>query len=146
MKFTNTVTINRPQPEVFAYLADFENVPRWNHAIERTRKITEGPVRVGSRYHQTRTLPRRAEETFEVVTFEPEHTIVVHGDLGPFHGDVAYVLESSGDATVVTNTMDLTASGPLRVVAPLASSRVSNAVAANLDVLRKILEQEGGQG
>ena len=146
MKFTNTVTINRPQPEVFAYLADFENVPRWNYAIERTHKITDGPVRVGSRYHQTRTLPRRAEETFEVVTFEPEHTIVVRGDLGPFHGDVAYVLESSGDATVVTNTMDLTASGPLRVVAPLASSRVSNAVAANLDVLRKILEQEGGQG
>ncbi|HEX6336876.1 MAG TPA: SRPBCC family protein [Jiangellaceae bacterium] len=145
MKFTNTVAINRPQSEVFAYLAAFENIPRWNYAIERTHKITDGPVGVGSRYHQTRTLPRPSEETFEVVAFEPEHRIVVRGDLGPFHGDIAYVLESSGEATVVTNTMDLTASGPLRVVAPLASSRVSNAVAANLDVLRKILEQEGGQ-
>ena len=146
MKFTNTVTINRPHREVFAYLADFENVPFWNHAIERTRKITDGPVGVGSRYHQTRTLPRRAEETFEVVTFEPEHTIVVRGDLGPFHGDIAYVLESSGDATALTNTMDLTASGPLRVVAPLASSRISNAVAANLDMLRQILERAGARG
>jgi uncharacterized membrane protein len=27
VKFTNTVTIDRPRPEVFAYLADFENVP-----------------------------------------------------------------------------------------------------------------------
>lgn len=140
MKFTNTVAINRPQSEVFAYLAAFENIPRWNYAIEQTRKITDGPVGVGSRYHQTRTLPRRSEETFEVVAFEPEHRIVVRGDLGPFHGDVAYVLESAADSTVLTNTMDLTASGPLRVVAPLASSRVSNAVAANLDVLRKILE------
>jgi uncharacterized protein YndB with AHSA1/START domain len=146
VKFTNTVTISRPQPEVFAYLADFENVPRWNYAIERTRKITEGPVGVGSRYHQTRTLPRRAEETFEVVTFEPEHTIVVRGDLGPFHGDNEYVLESAGDATVLTNTMDLTASGPLRVVAPLGSSRISNAVAANLDMLRQILERAGARG
>jgi uncharacterized protein YndB with AHSA1/START domain len=142
VKFTNTVTINRPHREVFAYLADFENVPRWNYAIERTRKITDGPVGVGSRYHQTRTLPRRSEETFEITAFEPDRTIVVRGDLGPFHGDIEYVLESSGDTTVVANTMDLTASGPLRVVAPLASSRVSNAVAANLDVLRKILEQE----
>jgi hypothetical protein len=87
-------------------------------------------------------LPRRSEETFEITAFEPDRTIVVRGDLGPFHGDIEYVLESSGDTTVVANTMDLTASGPLRVVAPLASSRVSNAVAANLDVLRKILEQE----
>jgi uncharacterized protein YndB with AHSA1/START domain len=142
VKFTNTVTINRPHREVFAYLADFENVPRWNYAIERTRKITDGPVGVGSRYHQTRTLPRRSEETFEITAFEPDRTIVVRGDLGPFHGDIEYVIESSGDTTVVANTMDLTASGPLRVVAPLASSRVSNAVAANLDVLRKILEQE----
>jgi hypothetical protein len=41
--------------------------------------------------------------------------------------------------------MDLTASGPLRVVAPLGSSRISNAVAANLDVLRQILERGGGK-
>jgi uncharacterized protein YndB with AHSA1/START domain len=143
VKFSNTVTINCPQREVFAYLADFENVPRWNYAIEQTRKVTGGPVGVGSRYHQTRTLPRRAEETFEVVTFEPEHTIVIRGDLGPFHGDIAYVLESAGDATALTNTMDLTASGPVRVVAPLASSRISDAVAANLDVLRQILERGG---
>jgi uncharacterized protein YndB with AHSA1/START domain len=144
VKFTNTVTINRPRSEVFAYLADFEKVPRWNYAIEQTRKITDGPVGVGSRYHQTRTLPRRADETFEVVTFEPEHTIVVRGDLGPFHGDIAYVLESSGGATTLTNTMFLTASGPLRVVAPLASSRIKAAVAGNLDVLRQILERGSG--
>ncbi|HEX6234493.1 MAG TPA: SRPBCC family protein [Jiangellaceae bacterium] len=144
MKFTNTVTIKRPRSEVFAYLADFEKVPRWNYAIELTRKITDGPVGVGSRFHQTRTLPRRSEETFEVVTFEPEHTIVVRGDLGPFHGDIAYFLESSGGATTLTNTMDLTASGPLRVVAPLASSRIKAAVAGNLDVLRQILERGSG--
>lgn len=146
MKFTNTVTIRCPRSDVFAYLADFEKIPRWNYAIEQTRKITDGPVGVGSRYHQTRTLPRRSQETFEVVGFEPEHTIVIRGDLGPFHGDVSYVLETSGGATVLTNTMDLTASGPLRLVAPIASAGIRNAVAANLDVLRQTLEQGGGRG
>jgi len=32
MEFKNTVTIRRPAEDVFAFLADFENVPRWNHA------------------------------------------------------------------------------------------------------------------
>jgi len=31
--FENTVTIQRPVEDVFAFLADFENVPTWNYAI-----------------------------------------------------------------------------------------------------------------
>jgi hypothetical protein len=38
MHFINTVEIERPIEEVFAYLAHFENVPRWNYAIQETRK------------------------------------------------------------------------------------------------------------
>src|SRR5215472_1479027 len=66
MQFTNTTTIARRPAEVFAYLAHFENVPRWNYAISDTRKTSSGPVGVGSHYRQTRTLPTQSEETFEV--------------------------------------------------------------------------------
>lgn len=143
MKFSNTIQINCPRPAVFAYLADFENIPQWNHAIERTRKITDGPVGVGTRYHQTRTLPRRGEETFEVITFEPQRALAIRGDVGPFHGDLTYVLDSADGVTTLTNTVDLQAAGVLKVVAPLASSRIKTAVAGNLDVLRQILERGG---
>jgi len=57
--FENTVTITRPVEEVFTYLADAENLPQWNYAIEQTRKISPGPVGVGTLYRQTRTLPGR---------------------------------------------------------------------------------------
>ena len=52
MQFANTITIARGLAEVFAYLAHFENVPRWNYAISDTRKTSSGPVGVGSRYQQ----------------------------------------------------------------------------------------------
>ena len=61
MQFANTITIARRPAEVFAYLAHFENVPRWNYAISDTRKTSSGPVGVGSRHRQTRTLPTRSE-------------------------------------------------------------------------------------
>jgi uncharacterized protein YndB with AHSA1/START domain len=61
MRFTNTITIDRPLATVFTYLADFENLPRWNYAIGETRKLTTGPVNVGSRYVQTRTIPVHSE-------------------------------------------------------------------------------------
>jgi hypothetical protein len=97
-------------------------------------------VDVGARYMQTRTVPTRSEETFEVTEFEPDRRLSIRGTLGPFHGDITYLLETAGNATALTNTMNLQPSGPLRLVAPLAASRVKSAVAANLDTLKQILE------
>lgn len=86
MRFTNTITIDRPPAEVFAFLARFENVPLWNEAIRETRKISPGPVGVGSRYVQTRSLPTRREETFEVTEYEPDRSLAIRGTFGPFPG------------------------------------------------------------
>jgi uncharacterized protein YndB with AHSA1/START domain len=141
MRFVNTITIERAPGAVFGYLAEFENVPRWNYAIAETRKVTDGPVGVGARYVQRRTIPSHSEETFEIVEFEPDRTLVIRGQIGPFSGDIAYALDAAGDTTVLTNTCDLHAHGPLAVVAPLAARQVKSAVAANLDVLKQILEQ-----
>ena len=46
--FQNTVTIRRAIDDVFAFLADFENVPAWNYAIVETKKTSPGPVGVGT--------------------------------------------------------------------------------------------------
>jgi uncharacterized protein YndB with AHSA1/START domain len=145
MKFTNTITIRRRPDEVFAFLAHFENVPLWNYAIAETRKITDGPVGVGSRYRQTRTLPTRSHETFAVTEFDPVRALSIGGDLGPFEGEIRYLLELVRNVTVLTNTMTLQPSGALRLVAPLAAPRVKAAVAANLDTLKQILETNGDQ-
>lgn len=141
MKFDNVVTIDRPPAEVFAYLAQFENIPRWNYAIRETRKLTSGLVGVGTRYRQVRTLPSRSEEEFEVVEFEPHRRLAVDGDLALLHGRVTYVLDDSNGATTLTNSMDLRASGPANLVAKLATRKVKTAVAANLGVLKALLER-----
>ena len=71
-------------------------------------------------------------------------TLSIRGSLGPFHGDVTYQLAPAGSGTALTNTVNLQPSGPLRLLAPLAASRVKSAVATNLDALKQILET-GGQ-
>ena len=64
--FENTVMIRRPIADVFAFLADFENIPKWNYAIVETHKVSEGPIGVGTIYRQVRSVPSRSEERFEV--------------------------------------------------------------------------------
>lgn len=141
MKFTNTIAISRRPAEVFAFLADFENVPLWNYAISETRQVGDGLVGVGSQFRQTRTLPSRSEESFEVTEFEPARKLSIRGILGPFHSEVTYLLEPTSGSTVLRNTMNLRPSGPLRLVAPIAASRLKSAVAANLETLKTILER-----
>jgi carbon monoxide dehydrogenase subunit G len=144
--FENTVTIRRPVEEVFTFLADFENVPKWNHAIVETKKVSPGPVGVGTTYRQTRSAPSRSEEAFEVTVFEPTRRLEVQGGLGPFTARVSYLLEPTGSGTRLTNAVDLESSGLLTLVAPLATSRVKHAVAANLDTLKQLLEGSGQPG
>lgn len=138
--FENTLTIRRPPEEVFEYLADFENVPRWNYAIVETRKESDGPVGVGSRYVQRRSIPQPATERFEVTEFEPPRRLGVEGTIGPFPARVRYELTPAPDGTRLTNAVDLELSGPKRLLGAVAVGRVKGAVAENLDVLRQLLE------
>jgi hypothetical protein len=142
--FENALTIHRPVEDVFSFLADFENVPRWNYAIEATRKTSPGPVGVGTTYSQTRSVPRRAEEGFEVTLFEPVSRLAIRGRIGPFQATMSYRLQPADGGTRLTNQVELEpASAPLRLVAPVAVPRVRTAVAANLETLKRILEGGG---
>ena len=139
--FENTVTIQRPTKEVFAFLADFENIPKWNYAIEDTSKTSAGPVAVGTRYRQTRSVPSRNVESFEVTVFEPASRLAIHGQIGPFQATISYELEARAGATRLVNNVELDPSqAMLGLAAPLATPRIKAAVAQNLGELRLILE------
>ena len=142
VRFANTITIDREPAIVFTYLADLENLPRWNYAIQETRKITSGPVSAGSRYRQIRTVPVRSEETLVVTELDPDRRLTIAGTLGASPTRITYVLEPAGNATTLTNIVELTPPRALRLLAPLATRRVSAAVASNLKALKKLLERE----
>ncbi len=140
--FQNTVTITRTAPEVFAFLADFQNIPSWNYAIEQTTRTSPGPVGVGATYRQTRTLPRRSEEDFEVTVFEPPSRLAIQGQFGPFHATTSYLLEPDAGGTRLTNKVELEpSSAMLRLISPLAAPGVKTAVARNLSSLKQLLEE-----
>jgi uncharacterized protein YndB with AHSA1/START domain len=141
LDFTNAVTIERPVHDVFAFVADPENVPKWNYAIVETRKTSEGPVVVGSTYRQLRSLPTRSEETLRVTELVPDRRFTIRGDIGPFAGTLTYEFEDLDGRTRLTNTAHLEGRGVMKLAAPFATGRVRDAVAANLGDLKDLLER-----
>jgi glyoxylase-like metal-dependent hydrolase (beta-lactamase superfamily II) len=100
--------------------ADFENIPTWNYAIEDTSKASAGPVGVGTRYRQTRSIPRRSTEEFEVTVFQPARRLAIHGQIGPFQATISYARDAAVGSTRLVNRVELDPSQPkLRLLAPV---------------------------
>ena len=140
-KFRNTITINRRADEVFAFLADLTNIPKWNYAITSTVQASPGPAGVGTVFRQTRSIPRPGEEIIEITVLEPPERLEVRGQLGPFQATLRYLLTGSGTATQLRNEVELEPRSKLLVpLTPLAVPRVKEAVGQNLGVLKGLLE------
>jgi uncharacterized protein YndB with AHSA1/START domain len=140
MRFTNTITIDRPPASVFAYLADLENLPAWNYALAETRQVSPGPPGVGTRYRQTRTIPVHAEESLEITEFTPNRQLAVQGTLNAFPAHLTYTLQPAGEGSTLVNTVELQAPRPLNLLGPVVAGRIKSAVAANLADLKRLLE------
>src|SRR5829696_8206298 len=133
--------LRRPIADVFAFLPDFENIPKWNYAIVETHKVSEGPIGVGTIYQQVRSVPSRSEEHFEVTAHNPPRQLEIQGQLGPFPSRLSYTLDATPEGTRVTNTVELELRGPGRLLGRVAVPRIRDAVAANLRKLKELLER-----
>lgn len=62
----NRITINKPLNEVYDFIYDFKNIPRWNYYVE---KVTEIPENGSDKkiYHQVR---KNDEQTFVITESE----------------------------------------------------------------------------
>ena len=138
--FTNTVRINRPPAEVYAYLADLEHVPEWNWAITETTKATPGPISVGTRYRQTRSTPRPATEILEITELDTNHHIEIQGTLAQLPARLTYHLTEVEGGTELANTVNLEPHGALQLASPVLGPRIEKAVASNLNDLKTRLE------
>jgi Polyketide cyclase / dehydrase and lipid transport len=53
IEFTPHIDLHRPTHEVFAFVLDFANAPKWNYYVTNVKKQTSGPIRVGTIFHQS---------------------------------------------------------------------------------------------
>jgi hypothetical protein len=136
------VHIERDVDEVYAYLKDLEHTPEWNWAIEETKKVSEGPIEVGTRFHQTRSVPTNSSEELEITALEEGEVIEVAGKLAQFDAQLAYRLEPDAAGTLVENEVHLDAPGALRLVDGVLTGRIRDSVASNLNDLKTRLETE----
>jgi uncharacterized membrane protein len=137
LEFENTIRIDRPVDEVFAFLSDFENIPKWNYYVLEVRQLSESPRGVGPIYHQVR---KTDEQDFRIIEYEPHHTVAVKTlpQSSPTL-EMRFRLYQEGNATRIRDEWKLDMGMPA-ILERLALRRVKSAVAENLAKLKELLE------
>ncbi|NJC98891.1 MAG: hypothetical protein C3F07_01655 [Anaerolineales bacterium] len=137
IEFENTIQIQRPVNEVFAFLSDLENLPKWNYFVLQVKKVSDGPVGVGATYHQVR---KTDEQTLRIVELAPPEKIRVTTISRSYPRlEMELVLQENGAASQVTDRWKLESGRPV-LLEKLAARQVQSAVHENLTKLKELME------
>lgn len=106
MKLSASITIPRPKAEVFAFVSDVNNMPKWVTGVTSARLLS-GEMGRGARF-VCEYLPswRSDRIELEVVSFDPPNAFCTRSSRGPFQFDGCVSLKEAGEGTVVTNTIE----------------------------------------
>jgi uncharacterized membrane protein len=138
LEFENSIRIDRPVDEVFVYLSDFENIPKWNYYVLEASQRTDSPIGVGTTYHQVR---KTDEQDFRITEFEPNHMVAVKTLPQSSPGfERRFTLYEEGNTTRIRDEWKLDTGRPA-ILERLAGGRVKSAVAENLAKLKELLQE-----
>jgi uncharacterized protein YndB with AHSA1/START domain len=141
--FQTSVRIARPIEEVFSYVSDPLNLPRWNSAVEAVQRTSEHEGEVGSTYSMARDLPAgRAENELEIQALERPTEFAIRTTSGPTPFVYRYRLSTESGATVVRLDAEFELEGAAALLGPVAARAVRRGVDDNFAALKGILEAQ----
>jgi uncharacterized protein YndB with AHSA1/START domain len=120
LRSSASVVINRPADEVFAYVADLRNEPKWHVDIASVPADTDSVPVVGTTYPVTfKPFMGKTDGSFTALEVVPGSKIVHQADLAGLRPRITYTVEPAEGGTRFTRAVELSLSGPLVLMRPL---------------------------
>src|SRR5579859_1358569 len=136
----NQVTINRPVSDVFSYLLDGANNPRWRPGVLDIKHDAATPTGLGAVYKQGLKGPGgRIDGDYKVTRLQPNQLIEFQVIAGPARPTGTYTLEPAGSGTKVSFVLDFQPKGLARLMDGMIGKTMQSEV-GYLSNLKTVLE------
>ena len=137
-----SIVINRPVDEVFAFVANFENHPKWESNFQKVKLLSSTPSGVGTTYQCDMKLPgQTATSKFEITEYEVNKKIAFEGEpAGPAKPDGSFLFDAVPGGTKVTLLPRPTFRGLFKLLEPMMAGYVRKQNRDHLNSLKRILE------
>jgi hypothetical protein len=141
--FTRKVAIlvSRPQAEVFEFVADARNRPRWDDSVDSEELTSPEPIGVGSTVRtRLQSMGREHVYTWEIVEHQPPDRMTVESTSGPFPTTLAFEFSSRDDGTWVEASVTGRPAGALRLLEPMIARTTQKNLDRSYPRLKRLLE------
>jgi len=139
-----SIIINRPIEEVFAFMSETKNLPLWQTDVVESRHAPEGPVQVGTKMSIVRAfMGRKMEGTADIVEYAPPTRYAYKTTSGP-EVTGANICEAVTGGTKFTVTFDMQTGGLFSLADPLVARTIKRSVESGLATLKDVLESRTG--
>ena len=136
LSITNSILIDKPLKEVFAFVSDPCNNPKWNYFVQSVEKMNEEEG-IGAEYLQTR---KRDKQKFGILVYKANERVVIQS----LPRERLYVrrdmrFEGDNNQTTIMDQIDFKAPLP-QFLSGLLLRGPKNGVKQNLEKLKQLLE------
>jgi len=134
------VTIARPVAEVFAFVADGLNAPRWRPGVMDI-SLASG-TGLGAVYKQGVKGPggRRIDADYRITAYEPNRRLSFEAIAGPVRPTGQFVFDDANGATRLTFALQAELGGLKKLLMGGAVQKSMNAEVAATERLKEVLE------
>jgi carbon monoxide dehydrogenase subunit G len=140
-KFEKSVFINRPQQEVFDFLADPANDAKWQSSSEGSEWTSEGPPGVGSKLRSAnKFMGRKIEGISEITAWDPPNRYgqkTVGGPV-PFELEALFAPKDGGTQLTITGEAEL--GGFFKLAEGLVGKQLEKEIESDLKTLKRLME------
>jgi hypothetical protein len=145
-RIRGSVDIARPVEDVFDFVADQRNEPSYNPRMTSSTMLTDGPVRVGTRFGATvQSGGKPRDVTIEVTGFDRPRRIASRSVMAGAVVDGCVRFEPIPDGTRFSWDWDVTVAGAGRFAAPLITLIGDRQERAIWTALKRRLEDTDGR-
>jgi uncharacterized protein YndB with AHSA1/START domain len=116
------IVIKRPVDEVFDFVADERNEPRYNPRMLRAEKVSDGPIGVGTQFRaETATRRGSAEMAIEITRYERPSRLESSTRLSNMDIAGALTFDPAPEGTRMQWVWDVRPRGVLKLMGPIIS-------------------------
>ena len=141
IKVEHSVIIERPVPEVFAFVTDPANNVKWQDGLVESRMASSGPMEAGAQVIDVRKfLGRDMESKLEVTVFEPNKRFLQKVVSGPFQFEIIQTFDPSVHGTKLTVLAHGEPGGFFKLASGMVQKQLESQIKGDAERLKKVLE------